>query len=592
MTQQNQTQNQQTENTSKPKKKRIFSRFIFVFMFLLVLLTIYCICIHVPPLVVSEKTTRITKPLTEDGQVDFLRYLEEAYYPKELATDENGFRLFIQKFGYIFSEDNFHKQQMSSKLGLGANIKPAMTLPENPRKTYLDYQINVLHDLKLSKLSIDDRLKIVPVFSCQPWTLEEFPMLTDWITKIDEPLDAIAEMIHKPVFFVPYIPNEHSYKTNQPQSAFDLLLLRYHALFCGIADQYVVRTYYRIGKGDIDGAVDDIVTIYKLARHLRRINGNIYLGIEIEEKASHIPIDNPKYPVTQKQLQHLFDTINQLPNPSITDIIEWERIRTLSVVQNWFNNNMPLAYSDSAIQHIYRRSFFIYPQSVNPNIVFRRINDYFDNFIGTESHKEITYSYKSSVTNSFLHLLTVDGRAQVYADMFMNNMFTDVMSTGFIPKKAFQCADCALNMKRLSLALLMYKSEHGELPKTDWIEKIKPYFGDDFEQYLCCSACSCCEKGKTNYALILYDKKPLDKYVFQDVLQLLELRNSVPYEQAVMTVDEVLQEVSENNGRRIGDLHVDDFINISKQNGSVQFSFEKDKIKRLLGQDIENNPDN
>ncbi|MDR2705213.1 MAG: hypothetical protein LBC02_05485 [Planctomycetaceae bacterium] len=587
---------QQEEHIPEAKKKRNFFYFIVVFIFLLVLSTIYCVCIYVPPLVISEQTTRITEPLTANGQVDFLRYLEETYYPKESATEENGFRLFVQKFGYIFTEDNLHKQQMSSKLGLDTSVKPTMTLPKDPIKIYLDYQINVLHDAELSKLSIDDRSRIVTIFSCMPWTLEEFPMLTDWVTEINEPLDVIAEMIHKPVFFVPYIPNEHSYKTNQPQSLFDLLLFRYHTLFCEIADQYVVRAYYRIGKGDIDGAIDDIITIYKLGRHFRRCNGKVSLGIEIEEKASYISIDNLKYPATKKQLQRLFDAIDQLPNPSMTNIIEWERIRTLSVLQNWFNNNAPLKYNDSVMQNIH---WSIYPKFVNPNIVFRRINDYFDNFVGKEQRNEINYSYKSSVTNLFFHELTVGGRAQIYADMFMSNMFDD-LSTDFTPKKAFQCTDCTLNMKRLSLALLMYKSEHGELPKTDWIEKIKPYLGDDFEQYLCCPAYTHCEKGKTNYALILYDKEPLNKEAFQNVLQLLELRDAVPYEQAVMTVDEVLQDVLENNRRRIGSLHTneDDSINISIQNGSVYSTLEsnintKTKIKRLLGQDnTEKNPDN
>ena len=36
--------------------------------------------------------------------------------------------------------------------------------------------------------------------TANPWTLEQFPMLADWIKEMDKPLDAIAEMIRKPVF--------------------------------------------------------------------------------------------------------------------------------------------------------------------------------------------------------------------------------------------------------------------------------------------------------------------------------------------------------------------------------------------------------
>jgi hypothetical protein len=148
-------------------------------------------------------------------------------------------------------------------------------------------------------------------------------------------------------------------------------------------------------------------------------------------------------------------------------------------------------------------------------------------------------------------------------------------------------------MQLLTLALLMYKTEHGEFPKADWIDKIKPYLGDNFEQYLHCPACSNQEKGKTNYVLILYDKLPLNK----NALQLIELREPVPFNQAVMTVDEVLNDISlDANTRRIGSSHVSG-LNTTRQNGSARFISNtlidnKPRFNKLLGLETENKSDN
>jgi len=54
---------------------------------------------EVPALVISEETTRITGPLTADGQINFFKALEQWASPPELATDDNGFRVFVRLFG-------------------------------------------------------------------------------------------------------------------------------------------------------------------------------------------------------------------------------------------------------------------------------------------------------------------------------------------------------------------------------------------------------------------------------------------------------------------------------------------------------------
>ena len=70
-------------------------------------------------MVISKETTRITAPLTADGYIDFLKALEEHSYPPELATDDNGFRVFVRLFGNVgeTAHSEFYRLQKYEKLG-------------------------------------------------------------------------------------------------------------------------------------------------------------------------------------------------------------------------------------------------------------------------------------------------------------------------------------------------------------------------------------------------------------------------------------------------------------------------------------------
>jgi len=117
-----------TENTS-PRKR--FSCCLIVALCVatpaiaVALLVGWVVLIHriipAPALVISEETTRITGPLTADGRVDFFRALEQRVSPPELATDENGFRVFVRLFGDVGyegepEEREFYRLQLYEKL--------------------------------------------------------------------------------------------------------------------------------------------------------------------------------------------------------------------------------------------------------------------------------------------------------------------------------------------------------------------------------------------------------------------------------------------------------------------------------------------
>jgi hypothetical protein len=82
----------------------------------------------------------------------------------------------------------------------------------------------------------------------------------------------------------------------------------------------------------------------------------------------------------------------------------------------------------------------------------------------------------------------------------------DSYSALFIPalqaaREAERRLECASNMQRLTLALLLYEKDHGNMPEGDWREAIRPYLGDNADRYFQCPTHGLAE-GETNYAMI------------------------------------------------------------------------------------------
>ncbi|MDR2763331.1 MAG: hypothetical protein LBB88_12065 [Planctomycetaceae bacterium] len=569
------SQDQVFDNELKQKKRQtLILCWTIIFVLLISAAAIYLVCIYAPPLIISSETTRITGPLKKDGRIDFWRHIEENYYSDlKIATDENGFRIFTRTFGNVYESANAsreHIEQKYQKLGLDVNIPPTMKFPELPQKVIADYYAGLGKGDSAEIYELEKKLS-------RTWTLEDAPMLAEWIKTADEPLDALAEMIRKPAFICPAIMTKKS-------TLFSIQFLEVHS--CSqIARVYRTRANYRIAKGDIDGAINDIITIYQLGRQLEKdANFVVYqlVGIAIEGIAAAIPINaNPNHPATKEQLKRLLDAIDQLPpRADWNKVMEIERAVILDTTQIFFHDNdnylkklftlidvTTPPETNANMSRLYRLCLSL---PCNQNIVFNRMNEMFDK-------QDSILASRASLFDK--RLLTSGGRGKIISEL-IGSIFLCFGPAG----KAKQRIECLNNMKHLTLALSIYKIEHGEYPKADWIEKIKPYLGDNFEKYLRCPASVNQDIGKTNYALILYDKVP----EYKDALQLVELREPVPFDQAVITIEEALNYFSpDKTSRKTGSAHVAG-MNISKQTGAINFTTPYEnlsELKKLLEQE-------
>ena len=519
-------------------------------MLLVTLLVGWVFLIHrvipAPPLVISEETTRITGPLTADGQIDFLKALEELTYPPELATDENGFRIFVRLFGDVARYDEpedreFYRLQKYEKLGLDPDIQPTLVLPEDPSTVVMNY-FRAKGEERSWRSILGDR---------NYWTLEEYPMLADWVHGIDAPLDAIAEAIHKPVFFFPLLRDRGSMQSGIPQGI-SFSSLSDSMLFRNIARIFQARAFYRIGQGDIDGAIDDKLTLHQLGRQMTRSSllSQSLMGMGNEGIAWSIPIGaNPDHPLTEQQIRRLLEELNALPlRTSSADMYEQVRYEILDSVQNFhitvtqkkmlFSEALAECFDINVDNPIISWMFAdAHLHTLDWNTIYRQMNDLWDAMqepsVRTKYASILDETEQPSGGEILSCLLTPGGKEALLVRLIVAQFITSEMHNF---ESWTHLQECWENMQRLALAILLYELEHGTMPGEDWAVQIGEYLGKDAERYFSCPL-NPSPKGCTTYALIHYgDTVPGSL----GTLLLLELNSPVPMGEAIMTVDEVI----------------------------------------------------
>jgi len=558
-----------------------------------------------PALVISTETTYITSPLTAEGHLDYFKALEERFYPPELATDDNGFRIFVRLFGDVGYDGNpedreFYRLQKYAKLGLDPDVPPTLTLPMEPNETIEEFykaqgeeyrepqfhfpiQMGATYSMEeitaLLEQAEEERNKDGKKYRerennqwDQPWTLKEFPMLADWINEIDEPLDAIAEAICKPIFFFPLLQSPGSVQSGKPQDLVAITMSDVH-LFRGVARLFQARATYRIGQGNIDGAIDDKLALHRLGRLIPPGGPMVqYLvGVSVEAVARVIPVGaNPEHPLTEQQIRRILDGLDALsPRAPICDALEWEQYSGLSAVQAVMLGEYPLPEMNIKTARNIASKF-------DWNIIFRRVNEMFGAMQEPPPREKYVLvmdeleTMRVTMWDRFVLALTPGSVERAIGNLFIGLLCPHVGAF----EESKHRSECAENMQRLALAILLYQLEHGEVPGENWAEQIEKYLGENSEQYFSCPP-KPAVKGTTTYALVQYgDELPTNV----DMLLLVELTESVPFDKAVVSIEDVGELV---RGRTVREGHRTRRVqthpggmNVAYQSGAVRFMTE------------------
>ncbi len=283
------------------------------------------------PLEISAETTFITEPLTADGKrVDYFAAAESLHDPPELATDDNGFRLLVLGLGVDADVSPEVRRQIYERLGIDPSHTPPLTY-EDPQILLMDYvraesaagTLPAGMDQNSYERELLDRL-------AQPWTRDDLPMLSDWLDENDAALDLVSEAVRRPVFCVPWS------RTSDDGLLLSVVLQDVQRIR-SFARGYTARAYFRLGMGDVDGAIDDIVSCARLGRHLQRGGMMIeeFVGVACEAIAFSTGAGSSlEHQPTEEQWQRFVDELNNLPVRTSRDqALEIERLVMLDSVQ-------------------------------------------------------------------------------------------------------------------------------------------------------------------------------------------------------------------------------------------------------------------
>ncbi len=434
------------------------------------LAAVYLFVFRTVPLRISKETTYITEPLKSDGkQVDYFAAWEEQTYPKNIATEENGYRLIVQHLGPAPEAQPWHFAQTCQKLDLAEEeILLDMTLEDPDDFLRRHVESEDFDPVSVNETTGDDASPVDPYTVLKerlgrPWTADDLPMMEAWLAANGPAIDLIGQAVRKPTFQIPYG------RENESDQLLGLLFpeIQWSRSF---ARALSARANHRIAIGDIDGAIYDIISCKRLGRHIGKRGTLIEMlvGIAMQGIAEAVGIAGSlEHPPSSEQIERFLAESNDLPpEGQFEKAYLFERYMALDIVQALANGER---FEDIELPAA---------NGLDWNVLASRVNEHYDTALTSGT-------YPSPSPGRILAALAlVRTRSKMVADILGALLLPAVDAA----REATRRNICTDRMNRITLAMLLYERDHGTLPPaytvdTDgrpmhsWRVLVLPYLG-------------------------------------------------------------------------------------------------------------------
>ena len=443
-----------TEHGNRRRKKLGCIFVLLGLMAMLLVAAAYVCLFRTVPLRISKETTRITEPLKSDGkQIDYLAAWERETYPEDIATEDNGYRLIVQHLGTAPEVMPWHAAQISRKLGLAAGeIQPDMTF-EEPGDFLRDHVASEDFDETLSEepasedASPVDRCAVLEDRLRRPWTLKDLSMMEAWLAENGPAIDLIGKAVRKPTFHIPLA---------MENDAVQLIALYLPEMqrTRSFARALSARGNHRIATGDIDGAIDDIISCKRLGRHVGQggMLIEMLVGIAIEGIADAIGVAGSlEHPPSKEQLQRLVNESNELPPEADFDkAFVSERYAALDLVQAMAHGK--------GLEELGLPAGIPAWIGLDWNVIASRVNEHYDTLLTSGGCPRPSWTLKAIVSPG--------ARSELMADI-VGALLLPATDAGREATRRNVCLD---RMQRITLAMLFYECDHGMLPPAHTVD--------------------------------------------------------------------------------------------------------------------------
>ncbi|MDO5565840.1 MAG: DUF1559 domain-containing protein [Planctomycetia bacterium] len=506
---------------SNPKTKRggIFFRLMkwcFVVCFVMCLAVVLYVLIDALPfggVTISPETTRITSPLTPDGKsVDYRQFfLEQA--PKNIATDDNGFRVVAREFGSALLDERPDEEK-----ACWVPICKALALdPEQkPNIHFVDWYTNY-RDYLASQYPGDENKEIRSKKNgsvCELWhsgelvtntESEAYPVMLKWLKEVDPALDIIAREVKKDLFVFPCLAVE--YPDTRPL-LFDLSVKStFFSQFRYWARAFRLRADYRLTQGDFDGAIADREAARRLGYHVcsqypASLISNL-VGTAISSDGMCFRLRQfPNVNLTKEQWQRLADFERHMPIVAdLKHAIDFDNYMGLDMYQataNGKTDNISVLKETSFTEGFDQSPKVSFLRAwaekslLDWDVIMKDLNKKCD--LAQEEwppEKDDTNLLFERADHCLLSwsglrsVLTEDTRSRYVAWRLHNSSF---------PFSAFKEANrriqCSYQLQAIDLAFQLYRADHGTYPPCctvdakgkplhSWRVLILPYLGQE-----------------------------------------------------------------------------------------------------------------
>jgi len=205
---------------------------------------------------ISEATTRITGPLSEDGSVDYIAAINQET-SRGVTPENNAVVLLRQALGTANLEAAFRDGRYFPMLGIdpppeeGDYFIPfeKFAAPSQDTEEYSEYRDPFA-------APVEDPFDAA---MARPWVARQYPVVARWLKANNRPLELTVEASLRQRYYSPLI---------SPADPPLLMAVLYPYLFefREMVKALVARAMWRVGRGEIDAARADLMACHRLAR--------------------------------------------------------------------------------------------------------------------------------------------------------------------------------------------------------------------------------------------------------------------------------------------------------------------------------------
>lgn len=203
------------------------------------------------PFTISEETTFLTEPVTDDGFVDYIAALN-AQLSEGVTPENNAEVLYLEAMGW----DDFDEEWIADYCELLGVETPARD--DIWYLSFEDFVNEHAREFDLEEPFLDGARERYDAAEAGPWIASDYPLIAAWLEENRGTLELIHEAAARPKSYRPFVPQD----SNLLLTAMPLNLTRQR----DTAKLLAMRARLRMGEGDLQGAWDDLAVCHRVAQ--------------------------------------------------------------------------------------------------------------------------------------------------------------------------------------------------------------------------------------------------------------------------------------------------------------------------------------